>query len=129
MHTNKKTSPELLYKNKPNKNANIKTNCSRVLCFITAAIQTKSHTKAKKACLSSEFQCENGECLALEAVCDGIGDCRRHDDESYGLCNCDHDKVSVRRYRNTTKKYLIFNENHTRDSRQFQNHPKFLVQM
>ncbi|XP_073829721.1 terribly reduced optic lobes isoform X13 [Musca autumnalis] len=58
---------------------------------------TTTPAPTKKSCLPNEFMCENGECLALEAVCDGIGDCRRHDDESYGLCHCDHDKFKCKR--------------------------------
>lgn len=42
-----------------------------------------------------EFMCESGDCIPLESVCDGIGDCKRMDDESYGLCNCPSDKVSL----------------------------------
>ena len=38
--------------------------------------------------------CENGDCIPLESVCDGTGDCKRMDDESYGLCNCSNEKVS-----------------------------------
>lgn len=41
-----------------------------------------------------EFMCESGDCIPLESVCDGIGDCKRMDDESYGLCHCSNDKVS-----------------------------------
>ncbi|XP_046811891.1 very low-density lipoprotein receptor-like [Lucilia cuprina] len=39
-----------------------------------------------------EFMCESGDCIPLESVCDGIGDCKRMDDESYGLCHCSSDK-------------------------------------
>uniref|UniRef100_A0A1A9VWV6 Basement membrane-specific heparan sulfate proteoglycan core protein n=1 Tax=Glossina austeni TaxID=7395 RepID=A0A1A9VWV6_GLOAU len=39
-----------------------------------------------------EFMCENGACIPLESVCDGVRDCARYDDESYGLCNCSSDK-------------------------------------
>lgn len=41
-----------------------------------------------------EFMCESGDCIPLESVCDGVGDCKRLDDESYGLCHCSSDKVS-----------------------------------
>lgn len=65
---------------------------------ITANRIIGTNTKAKKSCLnaSMEFMCENGDCIPLESVCDGRGDCVRLDDESYGLCNCAEDKVSVK---------------------------------
>ncbi|XP_075155739.1 terribly reduced optic lobes isoform X4 [Haematobia irritans] len=68
---------------------------SQTSTTIRTTLTTPASTK--KSCLNSEFMCENGDCLALEAVCDGIGDCRRYDDESYGLCNCDTDKFKCLR--------------------------------
>ncbi|KAL9883895.1 terribly reduced optic lobes isoform 7-T9 [Glossina fuscipes fuscipes] len=53
---------------------------------------TTTQAPPKKTCLSMEFMCENGACIPLESVCDGVRDCARYDDESYGLCNCSNDK-------------------------------------
>ncbi|KAI9589856.1 hypothetical protein GQX74_008024 [Glossina fuscipes] len=55
-------------------------------------MKLNSQHLAKKTCLSMEFMCENGACIPLESVCDGVRDCARYDDESYGLCNCSNDK-------------------------------------
>ncbi|KAM7349794.1 terribly reduced optic lobes isoform 6-T6 [Cochliomyia hominivorax] len=58
----------------------------------TTTTTTTTPAPTKKTCLSMEFMCESGDCIPLESVCDGIGDCKRMDDESYGLCHCSSDK-------------------------------------
>ncbi|XP_037931811.1 basement membrane-specific heparan sulfate proteoglycan core protein [Teleopsis dalmanni] len=50
------------------------------------------------SCLENiEFACQNGDCIPVESVCDGISDCERHEDEDNLLCTCSSDKFKCLR--------------------------------
>ncbi|XP_037811627.1 basement membrane-specific heparan sulfate proteoglycan core protein-like isoform X4 [Lucilia sericata] len=72
--------------------ASTSTSTLRTTLTTTTTTTTTTPAPTKKTCLSMEFMCESGDCIPLESVCDGIGDCKRMDDESYGLCHCSSDK-------------------------------------
>lgn len=56
------------------------------LVFVIAAENTNS------SCLPSEYPCANGVCIPRSAVCDGVSDCSKREDEDH--CDCSDDEVS-----------------------------------
>lgn len=40
-----------------------------------------SETPSTQDCKASEYQCVNGECIALDRYCDGLDDCTDKSDE------------------------------------------------
>ncbi|KAI8120669.1 Basement membrane-specific heparan sulfate proteoglycan core protein [Lucilia cuprina] len=92
LNTTQSPAPANVIKTTASTKPNTSTLKTTSMSTTTTSTTTTTPAPTKKTCLSMEFMCESGDCIPLESVCDGIGDCKRMDDESYGLCHCSSDK-------------------------------------
>ncbi|XP_034175255.2 modular serine protease-like [Osmia lignaria lignaria] len=57
-----------------------------IIVIITYSLIECGYTQRSR-CGLEKFQCNNGQCIASELVCDGRADCKDKSDETYAECN------------------------------------------
>ncbi|XP_026318464.1 modular serine protease-like [Hyposmocoma kahamanoa] len=58
------------------------------LCLFSTPVLTATLEQSRSLCRNNQWQCSNGDCVPLEAKCDGTLDCADESDESETFASC-----------------------------------------